>query len=219
MGRLENDLSLPCLPPILLPSLRAGLKTIVGALIQSVKKLSDVMILTVFCLSVFALVGLQLFMGNLRQKCVRWPPPFNDTNTTWYGNDTWYSNDTWYGNDTWNSQESWASNFTFDWDAYINDEGKNRGCGGQWGLSHALGQPFMRSTAWEGPELKSITYQLGEPLASPSISVALRVLRFRDDILRVYTFVYFQSALLTTNARPLPKSSSFHLKEQQSHSS
>ncbi|NWX31906.1 SCN4A protein, partial [Notiomystis cincta] len=50
-----------------------GLKTIVGALIQSVKKLSDVMILTVFCLSVFALIGLQLFMGNLRQKCVRWP--------------------------------------------------------------------------------------------------------------------------------------------------
>uniref|UniRef100_A0A8B9YJC8 Sodium channel protein n=1 Tax=Bos mutus grunniens TaxID=30521 RepID=A0A8B9YJC8_BOSMU len=46
-----------------------GLKTIVGALIQSVKKLSDVMILTVFCLSVFALIGLQLFMGNLRNKC------------------------------------------------------------------------------------------------------------------------------------------------------
>uniref|UniRef100_A0A8C3VCK1 Sodium channel protein n=1 Tax=Catharus ustulatus TaxID=91951 RepID=A0A8C3VCK1_CATUS len=45
-----------------------GLKTIVGALIQSVKKLSDVMILTVFCLSVFALIGLQLFMGNLRNK-------------------------------------------------------------------------------------------------------------------------------------------------------
>ncbi|XP_076791718.1 sodium channel protein type 4 subunit alpha [Arvicanthis niloticus] len=106
-----------------------GLKTIVGALIQSVKKLSDVMILTVFCLSVFALVGLQLFMGNLRQKCVRWPPPMNDTNTTWYGNDTWYANDTWYGNDTWyandtwNSPESWTSNSTFDWEAYINDEG------------------------------------------------------------------------------------------------
>ncbi|KAL0158120.1 hypothetical protein M9458_046196, partial [Cirrhinus mrigala] len=49
------------------------LKTIVGALIQSVKKLSDVMILTVFCLSVFALIGLQLFMGNLRHKCVIWP--------------------------------------------------------------------------------------------------------------------------------------------------
>ncbi|XP_053804400.1 sodium channel protein type 2 subunit alpha-like isoform X9 [Vidua chalybeata] len=51
-----------------------GLKTIVGALIQSVKKLSDVMILTVFCLSVFALIGLQLFMGNLRNKCLQWPP-------------------------------------------------------------------------------------------------------------------------------------------------
>ncbi|XP_048872082.1 sodium channel protein type 4 subunit alpha-like [Brienomyrus brachyistius] len=48
-----------------------GLKTIVGALIQSVKKLADVMILTVFCLSVFALIGLQLFMGNLKQKCIR----------------------------------------------------------------------------------------------------------------------------------------------------
>uniref|UniRef100_A0A8C7ZQW8 Sodium channel protein n=1 Tax=Oryzias sinensis TaxID=183150 RepID=A0A8C7ZQW8_9TELE len=50
-----------------------GLKTIVGALFQSVKKLTDVMILTVFCLSVFALVGLQLFMGHLKNKCVRKP--------------------------------------------------------------------------------------------------------------------------------------------------
>ncbi|KAG7277565.1 hypothetical protein CRUP_013883, partial [Coryphaenoides rupestris] len=56
-----------------------GLKTIVGALIQSVKKMVDVMILTVFALAVFALVGLQLFMGNLRQKCVRWPPPTNSS--------------------------------------------------------------------------------------------------------------------------------------------
>ncbi|XP_019113019.1 sodium channel protein type 2 subunit alpha isoform X1 [Larimichthys crocea] len=59
-----------------------GLKTIVGALIQSVKKLSDVMILTVFCLSVFALIGLQLFMGNLRQKCVRMPVSSNSSNVT-----------------------------------------------------------------------------------------------------------------------------------------
>uniref|UniRef100_A0A3P9AS64 Sodium channel protein n=1 Tax=Maylandia zebra TaxID=106582 RepID=A0A3P9AS64_9CICH len=56
-----------------------GLKTIVGALIQSVKKLSDVMILTVFCLSVFALIGLQLFMGNLRHKCVFWPINTNES--------------------------------------------------------------------------------------------------------------------------------------------
>ncbi|KAG8432388.1 hypothetical protein GDO86_016868 [Hymenochirus boettgeri] len=64
-----------------------GLKTIVGALIQSVKKLSDVMILTVFCLSVFALIGLQLFMGHLRNKCVRWPPEY-EPNITSYLNVT-----------------------------------------------------------------------------------------------------------------------------------
>ncbi|MBZ3883325.1 Sodium channel protein type 10 subunit alpha [Sciurus carolinensis] len=51
-----------------------GLKVIVGALIHSVRKLADVTILTVFCLSVFALVGLQLFKGNLKNKCVK-----NDT--------------------------------------------------------------------------------------------------------------------------------------------
>ncbi|XP_043298245.1 sodium channel protein type 5 subunit alpha isoform X4 [Cervus canadensis] len=59
-----------------------GLKTIVGALIQSVKKLADVMVLTVFCLSVFALIGLQLFMGNLRHKCVRNFTMLNGTNGT-----------------------------------------------------------------------------------------------------------------------------------------
>ncbi|XP_047731649.1 sodium channel protein type 5 subunit alpha isoform X1 [Prionailurus viverrinus] len=61
-------------------SVISGLKTIVGALIQSVKKLADVMVLTVFCLSVFALIGLQLFMGNLRHKCVRNFTALNDTN-------------------------------------------------------------------------------------------------------------------------------------------
>ena len=65
----------PALPP-------PGLKTIVGALIQSVKKLADVMVLTVFCLSVFALIGLQLFMGNLRHKCVRNFTVLNGTNST-----------------------------------------------------------------------------------------------------------------------------------------
>uniref|UniRef100_A0A8C3TXR6 Sodium channel protein n=3 Tax=Passeriformes TaxID=9126 RepID=A0A8C3TXR6_CATUS len=62
-----------------------GLKTIVGALIQSVKKLADVMILTVFCLSVFALIGLQLFMGNLRHKCVRDYTMYNFTNGSLMG--------------------------------------------------------------------------------------------------------------------------------------
>ncbi|XP_065789095.1 sodium channel protein type 5 subunit alpha isoform X4 [Muntiacus reevesi] len=63
-------------------SVISGLKTIVGALIQSVKKLADVMVLTVFCLSVFALIGLQLFMGNLRHKCVRNFTILNGTNST-----------------------------------------------------------------------------------------------------------------------------------------
>ncbi|KAM5281098.1 sodium channel protein type 10 subunit alpha [Ctenodactylus gundi] len=48
-----------------------GLKVIVGALIHSLRKLADVTILTIFCLSVFALVGLQLFKGNLKNKCIR----------------------------------------------------------------------------------------------------------------------------------------------------
>ncbi|XP_044280931.1 sodium channel protein type 5 subunit alpha-like [Varanus komodoensis] len=47
-----------------------GLKVIITSLLLSVKKLANVMLLTIFCLAVFALVGLQLFMGNLRNKCV-----------------------------------------------------------------------------------------------------------------------------------------------------
>ncbi|XP_067349504.1 sodium channel, voltage-gated, type I like, alpha b isoform X4 [Channa argus] len=86
-----------------------GLKTIVGALIQSVKKLSDVMILTVFCLSVFALIGLQLFMGNLRQKCVR-IPVLNATNSSNITSDDLFYNIT---NTTGTS---------LNWTEYISDE-------------------------------------------------------------------------------------------------
>ncbi|XP_074857884.1 sodium channel protein type 2 subunit alpha-like [Carettochelys insculpta] len=75
-----------------------GLKTIVGALIQSVKKLSDVMILTVFCLSVFALIGLQLFMGNLRHKCLLWPLNVSTAESKFFINDT------------------------FDWEAFLEEE-------------------------------------------------------------------------------------------------
>ncbi|XP_061308205.1 sodium channel protein type 2 subunit alpha-like isoform X2 [Pezoporus flaviventris] len=91
-----------------------GLKTIVGALIQSVKKLSDVMILTVFCLSVFALIGLQLFMGNLRNKCLQWPPD----NSTFEINIISYFNSTIDENGTLiNMTVS-----TFNWKDYIEDE-------------------------------------------------------------------------------------------------
>uniref|UniRef100_A0ACB8G191 Sodium channel protein type 2 subunit alpha n=1 Tax=Sphaerodactylus townsendi TaxID=933632 RepID=A0ACB8G191_9SAUR len=86
-----------------------GLKTIVGALIQSVKKLSDVMILTVFCLSVFALIGLQLFMGNLRHKCLYWTPDNSTSNDTYLFNSTMGENDTFNGT-------------VFDWDAYLQND-------------------------------------------------------------------------------------------------
>ncbi|GAB0191544.1 sodium channel protein type 1 subunit alpha [Grus japonensis] len=91
-----------------------GLKTIVGALIQSVKKLSDVMILTVFCLSVFALIGLQLFMGNLRNKCLQWPPEnFTlETNITSQLNSTIGENGTLVN----------STVTPFDWKGYIEDE-------------------------------------------------------------------------------------------------
>ncbi|KAM3592526.1 uncharacterized protein V6R79_020777 [Siganus canaliculatus] len=95
-----------------------GLKTIVGALIQSVKKMVDVMVLTVFALSVFALVGLQLFMGNLRQKCVRWPMEMNETAfDLWNG--TAIFNDTAAFNDTLGFNETRYSNSTFDFTGYI----------------------------------------------------------------------------------------------------
>uniref|UniRef100_A0A669B067 Sodium channel protein n=1 Tax=Oreochromis niloticus TaxID=8128 RepID=A0A669B067_ORENI len=80
-----------------------GLKTIVGALIQSVKKLADVMILTVFCLSVFALIGLQLFMGLLRQKCVR--SLSHCVNSSFSPNTSFICN-----NRTWSSTEDFLSN-------------------------------------------------------------------------------------------------------------
>lgn len=80
-----------------------------AALIQSVKKMVDVMILTVFALSVFALVGLQLFMGNLRHKCIRWPIATNETALELFNgtvfNDTTGLNDTLYSNSTFNFTE------------------------------------------------------------------------------------------------------------------
>ncbi|XP_034461482.1 sodium channel, voltage-gated, type I like, alpha b isoform X3 [Hippoglossus hippoglossus] len=98
-----------------------GLKTIVGALIQSVKKLSDVMILTVFCLSVFALIGLQLFMGNLRQKCVRYPFTSNATNSS---NVTSDDDDMFFNNSLMDINTTFVQNATenpFNWTEYISD--------------------------------------------------------------------------------------------------
>ena len=80
-----------CLPITTL--INAGLKTIVGAVIESVKNLLDVIILTLFTLSVFALLGLQIYMGVLTQKCIRTFP-----------------NDGSFGNLTDDSYEAFVSN-------------------------------------------------------------------------------------------------------------
>ncbi|XP_071318495.1 sodium channel protein type 4 subunit alpha B-like [Trachinotus anak] len=59
-------------------SVYPGVKTTAGALVQSVRRLVHVIILTVFVLCVLAVIGLQFFMGNLKQKCVIWPVNSSD---------------------------------------------------------------------------------------------------------------------------------------------
>ena len=48
-----------------------GLKAMVNTLLKSMKLMTDVLILTLFFIAIFALIGLQLFMGSLRARCVR----------------------------------------------------------------------------------------------------------------------------------------------------
>lgn len=52
-----------------------GLRTMVNSLLRSLKLLSDVLVLFMFSLCVLALIGMQLFSGELRHKCVRTPLP------------------------------------------------------------------------------------------------------------------------------------------------
>ena len=49
---------------------------------EAVRRLRDVMILSSFVLSIFALIGLQLYQGTLMQKCVFVP------NATMFDNDS-----------------------------------------------------------------------------------------------------------------------------------
>ncbi|KAG8012973.1 Sodium channel protein PaFPC1, partial [Nibea albiflora] len=67
-----------------------GLRTTVGALIQSVKRLAGVFILVALCLSVFALIGLQLFMGSLKHKCFLSPRNLSNVSfvSDYYNNTT-----------------------------------------------------------------------------------------------------------------------------------
>ncbi|XP_045030730.1 sodium channel protein 60E isoform X2 [Daphnia magna] len=66
-------------------SIIPGLRTIINALLKAMRQLMEVMMLIVFCLSVLALFALQVFMGELRNKCIRhWDP--NATQLNWH---TW----------------------------------------------------------------------------------------------------------------------------------
>uniref|UniRef100_A0A3Q3F795 Sodium channel protein type 3 subunit alpha-like n=1 Tax=Labrus bergylta TaxID=56723 RepID=A0A3Q3F795_9LABR len=69
-----------------------GMKTTVSTLVQSGRRLVGVMVLTVLTLSIFALIGHQLFMGNLRQKCFLLPSKEMDNKNSYYGNGTGGSN-------------------------------------------------------------------------------------------------------------------------------
>lgn len=79
-------------------------------MIESVKNLRDVIILTVFALSVFALLGLQIYMGVLTQKCIK--------NFTIFNDGSWGEGDGW-GHDAW---ENFNNNHT-NW--YRREEMKN----------------------------------------------------------------------------------------------
>ena len=77
----------------------SGLRIMVNSLLKSLKNLSDVMLLTLFFLAVFAIIGLQLFMGQLKNRCIREPDPdlfpwyYDDKNSTFDINRTAFHND------------------------------------------------------------------------------------------------------------------------------
>ncbi|XP_037379354.1 sodium channel protein type 7 subunit alpha [Talpa occidentalis] len=74
--------------------LNQGLKSYVGILIHCLKKLTGVILLTLFSLSVFTLIGMEFFIGKLKHKCLRWPQqneteiPYNKTGNPYYIRET-----------------------------------------------------------------------------------------------------------------------------------
>ncbi|KAK0091654.1 hypothetical protein PV326_002902, partial [Microctonus aethiopoides] len=107
--RVLRALKTVAIVPGMLRVLISSLKTIVGAVIESVKNLRDVIILTMFSLSVFALMGLQIYMGVLTQKCIKNFPEDGS-----------------WGNLTHENWERFVSNST-NW--YIDDNGNMPLCG------------------------------------------------------------------------------------------
>jgi hypothetical protein len=55
-----------------------GLRMMINALLSSVVQLMEVMLLTLFCLMIFALFALEVYMGKLRHKCVKLDPSVKD---------------------------------------------------------------------------------------------------------------------------------------------
>ncbi|XP_064620216.1 sodium channel protein 1 brain-like isoform X2 [Lineus longissimus] len=70
VGNLSGLRTLRVLRALKTISIFPGLKTIVNALLRSMKMFAEVLTLTTFCMMVFALFGLQVYMGVLRNKCV-----------------------------------------------------------------------------------------------------------------------------------------------------
>ena len=56
----------------------------VNTLLKSMKMMTDVLILTLFFIAIFALIGLQLFLGKLRARCVKDHPNRTLTDPLWY---------------------------------------------------------------------------------------------------------------------------------------
>ncbi|XP_067349069.1 sodium channel protein type 4 subunit alpha B-like isoform X2 [Channa argus] len=67
-----------------------GVRKTAGAFLQSVKRLAGVFVLMMFGLSMLSLIGLQLFMGSLRNKCimVSLPNTIEHWTTSYNGNNT-----------------------------------------------------------------------------------------------------------------------------------
>ena len=90
MGNLAGLRTFRVLRALKTVSIMPGLKTIINALLHSVKQLAEVMTLTVFCLMVFALFALQVYMGQLRNKCVMEAPATTNW-TSWVSNSShWF---------------------------------------------------------------------------------------------------------------------------------
>ncbi|KAM3610159.1 uncharacterized protein V6R79_026259 [Siganus canaliculatus] len=63
-----------------------GQRVAVGAVVQSVKRLAGVAVLTLVCLSIFAVISMQFVMGSMKHKCILWPP--SDLTDGYHGNQT-----------------------------------------------------------------------------------------------------------------------------------